>query len=151
MSMSVSDLPAINAALNGSCAVLIFIARNRIKQYGKDPNAKRQHRALMIAAFCTSIVFLASYLYYHANAGIVYFGGTGIWRPLYFILLFTHTILAAAIPILATITLIRGLRSRYKKHKAIAKWTYPAWLYVSATGVIIYFMLYQIFPHTIGN
>ena len=146
--MSLVDLPAINAALNGTCAVLLLIARNRIKQRSTNPKATKQHRALMIAAFCTSIVFLISYLYYHANAGIVYFGGTGIIRTLYFILLFTHTVLAAAVPILATITLIRGLRSRFKKHRSIARWTYPIWLYVSATGVIIYFMLYQIFPHS---
>ncbi len=146
--MSIADLPAINAGLNGTCAVLLLIARNRIKQRSTNPKAMKQHRALMIAAFCTSMVFLASYLYYHANAGIVYFGGTGISRPFYFILLTSHTILALTVPVLATITLIRGLRSRYKKHRSIARWTYPVWLYVSATGVIIYFMLYQIFPHS---
>lgn len=141
--MTVADLPAINASMNGACAVILFIARNRIKH-----NAVKQHRALMISAFSLSVVFLISYLYYHANAGIVYFKGTGISRPIYFTLLTSHTILAAAIPILATITLIRGLRRRYSKHRKIAKWTYPAWMYVSVTGVVIYFMLYQIFPHS---
>ena len=140
--MSVHNLPAINAGLNGASAILLLIARNRIRH-----NEVHQHRALMIAAFCTSILFLISYLYYHANAGIVYFGGQGISRPIYFTLLTTHTILAAAVPILATMTLIRGLRARYTKHRKIAKWTYPVWLYVSATGVVIYFMLYQLFPH----
>jgi|SRR5581483_4575979 len=146
--MSVSDLPAINAALNGTSAVLLLIARNRIKQRAKRPEVIKQHRALMIAAFSTSVLFLISYLYYHANAGIVYFGGQGAIRPVYFTLLTTHTILAATIPVLATITLVRGLKARYAKHKKIARWTYPAWMYVSITGVVIYFMLYQIFPHT---
>ncbi len=141
----ISYLPAVNATLNGLCAVILLIARNRIKH-----KAIPQHKTLMITAFCVSIVFLASYLYYHFNAGIVYFDGTGIWRPIYFTLLTTHTILAVTVPVLATITLTRGLRSRFKKHRAIAKWTYPIWLYVSVTGVIIYFMLYQIFPHSVG-
>ncbi len=141
--MSIGDLPALNAGLNGACAILLFTARNRIKH-----KAVRQHRALMIAAFSTSVVFLASYLYYHFNAGIVYFEGTGISRPFYFILLTTHTILAAAVPILATITLVRGLRRRYAKHRKIAHWTYPTWMYVSVTGVVIYLMLYQLYPHS---
>jgi uncharacterized membrane protein YozB (DUF420 family) len=140
--MSIQDLPAINAGLNGASAILLLIARNRIKH-----KAIKQHRAVMIAAFSTSIIFLISYLYYHANAGIVYFGGDGLVRPFYFTLLTTHTILAAAVPVLATMTLVRGLRRRDAKHRKIAKWTYPVWLYVSATGVIIYFMLYQIYPH----
>jgi len=139
--MSVHDLPAINAGLNGASALLLLIARNRIKH-----KAIAQHRALMIAAFSTSILFLISYLYYHANAGIVYFSGQGIIKSVYLTLLTTHTILAAAVPILATITLIRGLRRRDAKHRKIARWTYPIWLYVSATGVIIYFMLYQLYP-----
>ena len=143
--MSISDLPAINATLNGTCAVLLLIARNRIKH-----KAVHQHRALMIAAFCTSMVFLASYLYYHFNAGIVYFDGQGVWRPIYFTLLTTHTILAVMVPVLATITLVRGLRAKYRKHKSIARWAYPVWIYVSITGVVIYFMLYQIFPHTMS-
>jgi uncharacterized membrane protein YozB (DUF420 family) len=139
--MSISDLPAIDAVLNGTCAVLLLIARNRIK------NKKvHQHRALMIAAYITSIIFLGCYLTYHFNSGILYFGGIGIIRPIYFTLLTTHTILAACVPVLATITLINGLKRRYKKHKRIAKWTYPVWLYVSATGVVIYIMLYWIFP-----
>jgi uncharacterized membrane protein YozB (DUF420 family) len=146
--MSISDLPAINAGLNGTCAVLLLAARNRIKHKAGHPNAVKQHRALMITAFCTSMVFLASYLYYHFNAGIIYFDGVGIIRPIYFTLLTTHTILAVTVPVLATITLIRGLRAKYRKHKSIARWAYPVWMYVSITGVVIYFMLYQIFPHS---
>ena len=141
--MSISDLPAINATLNGICAVLLLIARNKIKH-----KKIRQHRALMIAAYVTSIVFLISYLTYHFNAGILHFGGTGIIRPIYFTLLTSHTILAVTVPVLATITLIRGLKRKDRKHRAIAKWTYPIWLYVSATGVVIYLMVYQIYPST---
>ncbi|HWF44435.1 MAG TPA: DUF420 domain-containing protein [Candidatus Kapabacteria bacterium] len=139
--MNIHDLPAINAALNGTSAILLFAARNRIKH-----KAVRQHRALMITAFVTSILFLVCYLVYHFNVGIIQFGGTGVSRPFYFTLLGTHTILAAAVPVLATMTLIRGLRARYNKHVRIAKWTYPVWMYVSVTGVVIYFMLYQFFP-----
>ncbi len=139
--MSISDLPAINASLNATCAILLLVAHNRIKH-----KAIRQHRALMITAYITSIVFLACYLTYHFNAGILHFGGVGIIRPIYFTLLTSHTILAVTVPVLATITLLRGLRGRYQKHRAIAKWTYPIWMYVSVTGVIIYFMVYQIFP-----
>ena len=100
----------------------------------------------MITAYITSIVFLACYLTYHFNAGILHFGGVGIIRPIYFTLLTSHTILAVTVPVLATITLLRGLRGRYQKHRAIAKWTYPIWMYVSITGVVIYFMVYQIYP-----
>jgi len=114
--MSVQDLPAINAGLNGASAILLLVARNRIKH-----KAIKQHRAIMIAAFCMSIIFLVSYLYYHFNAGIIYFGGQGAIRPIYFTLLTTHTILAVTIPVLATMTLIRGLRARYTKHRKIAK------------------------------
>jgi uncharacterized membrane protein YozB (DUF420 family) len=139
--MTISDLPAVNATLNGICAILLLTAHNRIKH-----KAAHQHRALMILAYITSIVFLICYLTYHFNAGILHFGGTGIIRPIYFTLLTSHTILAVTVPVLATITLIRGLRGNYRKHRAIAKWTYPVWLYVSATGVIIYLMVYQIYP-----
>ena len=141
--MSVHDLPAVNAALNGTSAILLLAARNRIKH-----KAVHQHRALMITAFITSILFLVCYLVYHFTVGIVPFSGTGAVRPFYFTLLTTHTILAVTVPVLATLTLIRGLKARYNKHVKIAKWTYPVWLYVSATGVVIYFMLYQLFPQT---
>ncbi len=134
----------INAGLNGLCAVILLFARREIKR----GNTLR-HRQLMIAAFTVSIIFLASYLTYHALAGVVLFGGQGIVRPFYFVLLTTHTILAVAVPVLATITLVRGLRARYNSHRKIARWTYPIWLYVSATGVLIYVMLYQIYPHSV--
>jgi uncharacterized membrane protein YozB (DUF420 family) len=135
-----TSLPAINAALNGTSAVLILSARNSIRR-GKIA----RHRALMISAVVTSSLFFASYVYYHAHVGSVHFRGQGWSRPLYFSILTTHTILAAAIPPLVIITLVLGLRRRDLRHKAIARWTYPIWLYVSITGVVIYLMLYQIF------
>ncbi len=139
--MSIHDLPLLNATLNGTSAILLLIARNRIKH-----GDRVKHRALMIAAFTTSCVFLVSYLVYHFNAGVLHFGGIGIIRPIYFTLLISHTILAATVPVLATMSLRYGLKSQFKKHKRLSKWTYPIWLYVSATGVIIYFMLYQWYP-----
>jgi uncharacterized membrane protein YozB (DUF420 family) len=103
----------------------------------------------MISAFVTSSLFLVSYLVYHYVHGSQHFGGQGFIRSIYFLVLGTHTILAAAIVPLVLISLRRGLRSQFSLHRRIAKWTYPIWLYVSVTGVIIYLMLYQVFPN--GN
>ncbi len=132
--------PVIDAALNGTSAVLLVIGRWFIKQ-GK----MAAHRAMMISALVSSSLFLICYLYYHYHVGSVHFQGRGIWRPIYFTLLTSHTILAAVIVPMVIITLSRALRARYDKHRRIARWTFPLWLYVSITGVIIYFMLYQIF------
>ncbi len=99
----------------------------------------------MISAVITSSLFFGSYVYYHAHVGSVHFQGQGISRPVYFAILISHTILAAAIPPLVIITLTLGLRRRDRRHRAIARWTYPIWLYVSITGVVIYLMLYQLF------
>jgi len=96
-----------------------------------------------LSAFVTSVLFLICYLVYHAQVGSVRYQKTGILRPIYFTILITHTLLAAAVPVLAVITLNRGLRARYASHQAIARWTLPIWLYVSVTGVIVYLMLYQ--------
>lgn len=136
--MTVSDLPALNATLNATSAVLlttgwILIRRGRIAQ----------HRAVMIAAVCTSVLFLISYLVYHAQVGSVRFTKQGPIRAVYFTILLTHTVLAAAIVPLVMVTLTRGLRARYERHRRIARWTMPIWLYVSVTGVIVYLMLYQ--------
>jgi uncharacterized membrane protein YozB (DUF420 family) len=103
------------------------------------------HRALMLTALVTSSLFLISYLYYHWHVGSVRFQGQGWSRPLYFTILISHTILAAAIVPLVIITLSRALRERFDRHRAIARWTFPLWLYVSVTGVVIYFMLYHLF------
>jgi len=135
-----ATLPAVNAVLNGASAVLVAGARGFIRR-GKVAT----HRALMLGAVATSTAFLVSYVYYHAHAGIVRFQGHGWSRPLYFTILTTHTILAAATVPLVAITLTLGLRRRDLRHRAIARWTYPIWLYVSVTGVVIYFMLYHLF------
>jgi uncharacterized membrane protein YozB (DUF420 family) len=132
--------PAANAVLNGTSATLLVAGRMLIRR-GKFA----AHRACMIAAVVTSSVFLVSYLYYHAHVGSVHFPGHGWSRPVYFTILISHTLLAAAVPPLAIITLSRGLRSRFDRHRAIAQWTYPIWLYVSVTGVLVYVMLYQLF------
>jgi uncharacterized membrane protein YozB (DUF420 family) len=135
------DLPLVNALLNASCAILLVTARQKIKTNQRD-----QHKKLMIAAFSVSVVFLISYLIYHAQVGSVGFKGEGWSRPVYFTVLLSHTVLAAAVPFLAVITLSRGLKARFKQHAAIARYTYPIWLYVSVTGVMIYVMLYHIWP-----
>jgi uncharacterized membrane protein YozB (DUF420 family) len=135
-----SIFPVINATLNGCSAVLLvagraLIARKRIAA----------HRAVMLTALGTSTLFLISYLYYHAHVGSVHFRGTGWSRPVYLSILISHTILAALIVPMVIVTLSRALRQRFDRHRAIARWTFPLWLYVSLTGVVIYLMLYQIF------
>jgi len=132
--------PVIDASLNGTSAVLLVVGRGFIKR-----GRMAAHRAVMIAALVSSSVFLTSYLYYHWHVGSVHFQGQGWSRPVYFSILISHTILAAAIVPLILITLIRALRERFDRHRAIARWTYPLWMYVSVTGVIVYFMLYRIF------
>jgi len=135
--------PAINATLNGSSAVLLLAGRWFIK-HGR----MAVHRAFMIAALAASSLFLACYPYYHAHVGSVHFPGRGWSRPVYFTILISHTVLAAAIVPMVIITLSRALRERFDRHRAIARWTYPVWLYVSITGVVIYVMLYHLFaPH----
>jgi putative membrane protein len=131
------SLPAVNASLNALCTVLLlcgffFIIRGKI----------RFHRACMIAAFLCSTVFLVLYLYFHFHAGVIRFGGQGWIRPVYFALLVSHTTLAVVIVPLVLITLTRALRERFAEHRAIARWTLPLWLYVSVTGVIVYWLLY---------
>lgn len=132
--------PVINATLNGTSAVLLVTAHRQIKL-----GRLAVHRALMLTAVLTSSLFLASYVYYHWHVGSVRFHGHGWSRPVYFSILTSHTILAAAIVPPVIITLSRALRERFDRHRAIARWTYPLWLYVSVTGVVIYFMLYHLF------
>jgi uncharacterized membrane protein YozB (DUF420 family) len=132
--------PVINATLNGASAVLLVVGRGFIKR-----GRMTAHRAVMLTALVTSSLFLISYLYYHWHVGSVRFQGQGWSRPVYFSILVSHTILAAAIVPLVIITLSRALRERFDRHRAIARWTFPLWLYVSVTGVVIYLMLYHLF------
>jgi uncharacterized membrane protein YozB (DUF420 family) len=136
--MTVHDLPAVNALLNGLSGVLLLLGFVLIRSRRIE-----QHRKVMIAAFATSTVFLVSYIAYHAQVGSVRFTREGFVRPLYFSILITHVVLAAAVVPLALVTLSRGLAKRYPRHRAIARWTFPIWLYVSVTGVLVYVLLYQ--------
>lgn len=137
--LELHDLPALNATLNAISAALLVLGfvlvRNRLF---------RAHRAVMVTALCTSTLFLVSYLVYHAQVGSVHFPGTGAARPVYFTILISHTVLAGAVPILAGITVVRAFRQRFDLHRRIARWTLPIWLYVSVTGVVVYWMLYRI-------
>jgi uncharacterized membrane protein YozB (DUF420 family) len=135
--------PALIAGLNGTSAVLLLVGRSLIMR-GKVA----AHRLCMIAAVVTSALFLAFYVYFHVHAGNILFLGQGVWRTLYFLILIPHVTLAIVIVPMVIITLSRGLRGRYDRHRAIARWTWPLWMYVSVTGVLVYFMLYRWFPHS---
>lgn len=137
--MTVRDLPALNAMLNGTAAVLLVYGWTLIRRRRIDA-----HRRTMMIAFGVSIVFLVSYLIYHAQVGSVRFQGTGPIRTVYFSILITHTVLAAAVPVLAVVSLWRGWTGNYERHRKVARWALPIWLYVSVTGVIVYWMLYRL-------
>ncbi|MBI5473416.1 MAG: DUF420 domain-containing protein [Ignavibacteriae bacterium] len=139
--MAFTDLPFVNAILNTTSSLLLITGYYFIRQ-----NRKLHHKKVMIAAMITSSLFLLSYLIYHYEVGSVKFAGQGTARTIYFIVLISHTILAVAVPPLAIITLVRGLRERFDRHRRIARWTLPIWLYVSVTGVIVYVMLYRLYP-----
>lgn len=137
--MGVRDLPTLNAGLNALSAFLLIYGYRLIRQRRIE-----EHKRAMLAAFSVSVLFLISYLTYHAQVGSVKFQGAGPVRTFYFALLLSHTILAAAVPPLAVITLYRAWKGRYEQHRRIAKITFPIWLYVSVTGVLVYLMLYHL-------
>jgi uncharacterized membrane protein YozB (DUF420 family) len=143
--MSLTDFPALNASLNATSAVLLLAGFGFIKNGKKDA-----HRLCMVLALAVSTVFLGCYLYYHFHAGHVSFTGKGWVRPLYFCILLSHTLLAVTVPFLAGITVVRALKGDFVRHKKIARITFPIWLYVSVTGVVVYLMLYQLYPATPG-
>lgn len=136
--ISVQDLPAVNATLNATATVLLVWGYILIRR-----RSIAAHARVMLAAFATSTVFLCCYLIYHYNVGSVRFPRTGVIRTVYLSILATHTALAATVPPLAIVTLSRGLRERFDRHRKIARWTLPVWLYVSVTGVVVYWMLYR--------
>lgn len=138
--MSINDLPHLNAALNTLAAILLVVGRHQIRQ--KRVTA---HKACMLSATGVSAAFLTSYLIYHYAVGSVRFAHGGALRVVYLAILASHTILAATVPILVVITLWRALKGDFPRHRRIARWTYPIWLYVSVTGVVVYLMLYQFF------
>ena len=137
--MTVRDLPALNAALNATSAILLFVGWRLIRR-----GRREAHRRVMLAAVACSALFLVSYLAYHAQVGSVRFQGQGPIRTVYFAILLTHTILAAAIVPLVLLTLVRGLQERFDRHRRLARVTLPLWAYVSVTGVLIYVMLYRL-------
>jgi uncharacterized membrane protein YozB (DUF420 family) len=136
---SVTDLPLVNATLNAIAAAFLVAGWRFIRQ-----GDRTSHRACMQAALACSALFLASYLIYHANVGSRPYTGAGVLRAVYFFVLVTHVVLAAAIVPLAVVTVVRAWRGRFEAHRAIARWTLPLWLYVSVTGVVVYLMLYRL-------
>jgi putative membrane protein len=132
-------LPSVNAFLNATAAVLLVWGYTLIRRKRMET-----HRKVMQTAFVVSCLFLVCYLVYHAQVGSVRFQRTGVIRSVYLTILGTHTVLAAAVPVLAIITLRRGRAARFDKHRRIARWTLPVWLYVSVTGVVVYLMLYHL-------
>ena len=137
--LSVADLPTLNAVLNAISAVLLLAGYSFIRR-----RSIQAHRACMLAALVVSAAFLTSYLIYHYNVGSVPFRGTGWMRPVYFFILITHVVLAALILPLVLRTAYLAMQARFERHAAIARWTFPLWLYVSVTGVVVYVMLYHL-------
>jgi len=133
------DLPAVNATLNAIATCLLLYGRHLIRK-----GRREEHRKAMIGALATSALFLACYLVYHAQVGSVPFQRQGAIRMVYFAILVSHVILAAFVPVLAGVTFWRGLQGNFERHRRVARWTYPIWLYVSITGVLVYLMLYQL-------
>jgi uncharacterized membrane protein YozB (DUF420 family) len=138
--MGIQDLPALNATLNGIASLFLLSGYYFIRNQQRDA-----HRRCMLGALAASALFLTSYVVYHLNAGSKPFTGQGPVRLVYFVILATHVVLAAAIVPLVLTTVIRALRGRFDRHRAVARWTFPLWLYVSVTGVVIYLMLYQLY------
>ena len=137
--MDYRDLPALNATLNATATILLVVGYRLIRA-----GRKEAHRKTMLAAFAVSVLFLISYLVYHAQVGSVPFQKQGTIRTVYFFILITHVVLAALVPFLAGVTLWRAWKGQFARHRKIARWTFPIWLYVSVTGVIVYWMLYQL-------
>ncbi len=139
--MTLTDLPALNACLNATSATFLLLGYWQIRQKNRAA-----HRLCMSAAFLTSTLFLISYLFYHYHHGSTKFQGQGAVRWVYLTILLTHTVLATVIVPLILLTFARALKGDFARHKPLARWTLPLWLYVSVTGVIVYLMLYQLYP-----
>jgi uncharacterized membrane protein YozB (DUF420 family) len=137
----ISALPTVNAVLNGTSAVFLFAGFVAIRR-----GSVTVHKACMLSAFGASTLFLVSYVMYHYHVGSTPFTGQGWIRPTYFAILITHVVLAALILPLALVTLYRALRGQFGRHRRIARWTLPIWLYVSVTGIIVYAILYHLYP-----
>ena len=142
---AVEFFPPLNASLNALSGILLFVAWRHIRA---TPRRIAQHRRFMLAACATSVLFLISYVTYHTVRGgvVTRFAGTGFWRTLYLSILTSHTILAVVILPLAILSVYNGLKMRVPQHRRVARWTFPLWMYVSVTGVLVYFFLYHWFP-----
>jgi len=140
--LEITDLPHINATLNGLSALTLFVGYYYIRR-----GERLKHRACMIAALAISAAFLVTYLIYKANSGFAKFGGEGIIRPIYFSILIVHVIAAIAIVPLVPLTVFRALKGRFDQHRKIARWTFPIWVFVGVSGVVVYVMAIQLFPH----
>jgi uncharacterized membrane protein YozB (DUF420 family) len=136
--VTLRDLPTVNALLNTAASALLVTGWVLIRR-----GRREAHRRAMLGALACSALFLVSYLVYHFQVGSVRFPGTGVARTVYLVVLLTHTVLAVAVPVLALVTLSRALAAKFDRHRAIARWTLPIWLYVSVTGVVVYWMLYR--------
>ena len=143
--LTIPDLPHVNAALNGATIVCLFAGLYFIRSGQRD-----RHRAAMIAALVVSAAFLVTYLIYHFNAGLAKFGGEGIIRPIYFGILIVHVIGAIIITPLVPITVWRALTQRFDRHRALARWTWPLWMFVALSGVVVYVMAVHMFPDPLG-
>ncbi len=143
--IGLDDLPLLCAIFNAASAVCLGTGYYFIRHHDR-----RRHRLCMISAVVGSTLFLVSYVVYHASVGTVHFSGLGLVRTTYLVILGTHTVLAAAIPFLVAITLVRALSARFDRHRKVARWTLPIWLYVSVTGVLIYILLYRLFTPIYG-
>ena len=140
--IDVADLTHVNAALNAATIVFLGMGLWFILQ-----GDRRRHRASMLAALAVSAMFLVSYLIYHFNAGLAKFGGEGVVRPIYFSILILHVVAAVAITPLVPVTVFRAISGRYDRHRKIARWTWPLWMYVAVSGVVVYVMAVHIYPY----
>lgn len=143
LALQIEDLPAVNACLNSIATVLLVTGYVLIRR-----RAETAHKTVMLCAFGVSVLFLVSYIIYHVNVMHVSFAGPSPVREMYYVMLFSHVVLAATVPFLAIATIWLGFRDRRVAHRRLARWTLPIWLYVSITGVIVYLMLYQVYGHT---
>jgi putative membrane protein len=143
--ITITDLPHLNASLNGITILLLAAALF----YVRNGNTHR-HKQCMLASLCVSAIFLISYLIYHFNSGLAKFGGVGVIRPIYFSLLIAHVLIAIVITFLVPVTAYLALSGRFERHKRIARWTWPLWMFVAVSGVVVYFMAIHWFPLAAG-
>lgn len=143
--LRIEDLPHVNAALNG--ATIVFLAAGLYFILSGRPD---RHKASMLCALTVSAAFLVTYLIYHFNSGLARFGGEGVIRPIYFALLIAHVVIAVVITPLVPITVLRALRGRFDRHRRIARWTWPLWMYVAVSGVVVYVMAVHLYPYQQG-